>query len=296
MLVQIGGPVGSFVDQVQQRQVPVEVVGTCDYSGPPGDPAQLDQYVRTEILRAIRDVIGAKMASAQLTFRHLGTGDIAFVVPEIVAASRLEQNGFRVGNLSMWFGIDGHVPQPPAPQPQQPQLPRGAPPPNLGTGQVVMSNLGEHLKERAKTEVIWYAMGCGILLVVLLGLGGLGLYIWSAASDTSTPSSVAAGKWDGKTPFTCSGGDVITIKDVKANVTGTAVTATGGCALTLVNVDLTAETGIESRGSASVTMQGGSINGTTFAVHATAASVVDLKGTKVTGKKEAVAAAKINGP
>jgi hypothetical protein len=180
------------------------------------------------------------------------------------------------------------------PPPQQPH--RNVPPPNLGTGQVVMTNLGEHLKERAKTEVIWYAAGCGVVLVVLLGLAGLGLYIWHSASDSSSPASEAAEKWDGKSPFTCSGGDVVTIKDVKAKLTGTAITANGACALTLVNVDISADTVVEAGGAAKVTIQGGSINGTAFAVHAGAGSTVDLKGTKVTGKTQAVAGAKITGP
>src|SRR5262245_19728775 len=67
MPVQIAGPIGPFLDQVQQRQVPVTVVALCDYrSNVPGDPMQVDQRVQMQMLQAIRDVIGRKMQSREL--------------------------------------------------------------------------------------------------------------------------------------------------------------------------------------------------------------------------------------
>src|SRR4051794_6629332 len=113
MAVQISGPIGPFLDNVQQRQVPVEVVATCDYTpnGPVSDQAALEGYIKEQMLRAIRDVIRPKMESGQLSFRHLGTGDTAAIVPEIIALSGLPQNGLAISNLSMGFGIDGRSPQ-----------------------------------------------------------------------------------------------------------------------------------------------------------------------------------------
>lgn len=39
------------------------------------------------------------MQDREMTFRHLGTGDVAAVVLEIIAGSGLQQNGIGVGNL-----------------------------------------------------------------------------------------------------------------------------------------------------------------------------------------------------
>src|SRR5262249_4494538 len=103
-----------FLDKVQQRQVSCVVIATCEYTsnGPPGDPNQLNNHVQGALLQAIRDVTARKMASGELSFRHLGTGDMAAVIPEIIAVSGLQQHGINVGNLVMSFGIDGHDPQP----------------------------------------------------------------------------------------------------------------------------------------------------------------------------------------
>jgi hypothetical protein len=316
MTLQIAGPIGPFLDNVQQRQVPVVVMATCEYlsGGPPADPAR-DHHVQQQLLAAIRDVVARQMGSGALSFRHLGTGDVAAVVPEILAASGLERSGIRVGNLSMAFGIDGRAPHPgppPGARPhaqQAPQMPEIEARIHIGglkikansKGGIDTAGLQNQLVDKAKSQIIWWAIGAGILVVVLLGILGLGLYIWRSAVSTGSPSgsaaAAAAASWDGKTPFRCGANDKVAIANVKARVSGEpAITASGNCVLTLTNVDVTAPTAIEAAGNAVVTVQGGSLDGSAFAVHAAGGSKVTLTGTKVTGKAQAVGGAKITGP
>ncbi len=78
--------------------------------------------------------------------------------------------------------------------------------------------------------------------------------------------------------------------------TGEAIQAAGNCHLELVNVQITAPTGIAALGGASVTMKGGSIDSTVTAVSAIGAAQVQLQGTKVKGELAALGGAKITGP
>lgn len=311
MALQIGGPIGSFPDRVQQRDVPVDVYGTVEYmaAGPPNP--QMEPHIQMQLMNAIKNVVGQKMMTGQLTFRHLGTGDFVRVLPEIIAASGLEQQGIRIGNLTLQFGIDGHRPQPPQQQQQQSheiveaRIHVGGLNINASSdGGVDTQGLQNQLKDKAKSQVIWWGIGCGILFVVALGVAGLGLYIWHSAkvamdstSSTSTSSrSAKAATWDGKSAFTCGGSDAVILTGVKANLSSTAITTMGSCALTLVDCDITAPTAIDAGGSSSVTVTGGTLNGSAFAVKAGGSANVTLAGTKVTGKTRSLGSAKITGP
>ena len=95
MTVQVAGPIGPFLDSVQQRQVECEVVATCEVS-PPG-PAS-EQRAQVELLRVIRELTASKMASGTLQFKDLSEGADR-LVPEVIAASGLAQQGIRVDNL-----------------------------------------------------------------------------------------------------------------------------------------------------------------------------------------------------
>jgi hypothetical protein len=302
MTVQIAGPIGPFLDSVQARQVDVMVMATCDVapSGPVGDPAQLDQHVRMQLLRAIREVIGRKMETRTLTFRHLGTGDVAAVVPEIIAVSGLQQNGINIGNLAMAFGIDGHAPQPPNAGPAAPKNDMAAGTFDMGDGHQLRVKINgktpESFLEDKASSMIWgWIIGAVIVGIMVLTAIGFGIYIYVAAKSPSAGAaakSAAAAGWDGKSTFECSGGDVVAI----AGVTATAgVKASGSCQLTLTGVNITAPVGIEASAGAKVTMTGGSITASTNSVVASAAAHVDLVGTKVTGKAKTSGAAKVTG-
>ena len=302
MTVQIAGPIGPFLDNVQQRQVPVMVMATCEAapSGPVSDRAQFDEHVQTQLLRAIRDVIGRKMERQEMTFRHLGTGDVATAVPEIIAASGLQQNGIGIGNLSMAFGIDGHAPQPPAPQ-QQPQHNMAAGTFDMGGGhQLEVQINGKtpegYLKDKASSMIWGWIIGAVIIGIMVLTGIGFGIYIYVAAKDTSSPAgaakTAAAAKWDGKTTFECGGNDIVALNGVTATA---GVKAAGNCQLTMTGVNITAPVAIEAGANAKVIMTGGSITASTSSVVASGSARVDLVGTKVSGKSKTSAAAKVTG-
>jgi len=302
MTVQIAGPIGPFLDSVQARQVDVMVMATCDVapSGPVGDRAQLDQHVQMQLLRAIREVIGRKMETRTLTFRHLGTGDVAAVVPEIIAVSGLQQNGINIGNLAMAFGIDGHAPQPPAPGPAAPRNDMAAGTFDMGDGHQLRVKINgktpeNFLKDKASSMIWGWIIGAVIIGIMVLTGVGFGIYIYVVAKQPSagaSAKSAAAAGWDGKSTFECSGGDIVAISGVTATA---GVKASGSCQLTLTGVNITAPVGIEASAGAKVTMTGGSITASTNSVVASAAAHVDLVGTKVTGKAKTSGAAKVTG-
>jgi hypothetical protein len=292
------------------RDVPVTVVGTCDYttSGPVQDPAGLDNHVRQRLMQAISQVVGQQMYAGQLQFRNLGEGNLGPALGEIINASQLSQWGVQIVNLSLAFGIDGRQPQQPRAQPQQqqPQLNVKAKI-NVGGFKINASTdkgldtagLMNQAKDKAKSNLIWYGVGCGILLVVVLGVLGLGLYIWRSAATASVGGAggaAAAGKWDGKSTFTCGGNDNVTLSGVTANLTTTAISANMNCHLALSNVKITAPTGIDASGNAVVTVTGGSITSTTLAAHADINAQITFTGTTVSGKTQAEMNGKITGP
>jgi hypothetical protein len=315
MPIPIGGRF-DLRDNVQNREVPITVIGTVDYRANQPPSPQLDQHVQMALQQAIKNVITQKMMSGQLTFRNLGEGTWASAMGEIIAASGLQANGIQIGNLELHFGIDGHPPQtgrPQQPQQQQQQQPQ-QPQYNVGAHIHVAGlninastdkgldthGLQNQLANKAKSEITWWAIGCGVLALVGIFVVGLGIYIWRTAatsmSATTTSRSATAAKWDGKSPFTCGGNDSVTLTGVKASLSSTAITANGNCTLTLSNVDITAPTAIEANGNANVTVTGGSLNGSTYAVKANGLAKVNMTGTTVTGKTLASGAAKITGP
>lgn len=313
MPVLFGGPIGRFPDHVQQRDVDVKVLGSFEYQANQPVDEQMERWLRAQLMNAVKNVITAKMQSGQLTFRHLGTGQIGMVMPEIMQSLGVEQHGFRVGNIEMRFVIDGHEPpqqQPPGQQQLQQQQPQHVVEANIRVAGLNINASSDHgvdtqglqnqLKDKAKSQVIWWGIGCGILFVVGLGVLGLGFYIWrnvkagmESSTSASSPRAAAAAKWDGTSTFNCGGTDAVTLTGVKASA---GIEAGGNCQLTLVNCDITAPTGIDAIGNAQVTITGGSINGSTAAVKTSGNAQVTMVGTKVAGKKAATGNSKITGP
>lgn len=307
MTLQIGGPIGPFRDNVQQRQVAVVVVGTCEYrtNGPVADPAQLEQHVRTQLLGAMNNVIGRKMESGELTFRHLGTGDVAAVVPEIIAASGLQQAGVSIGNLAMSFGIDGHAPQPvpggQAMSAAQPQHNLAAGTFDMGGGQQLRVKINgkspeNFLKDKASSMIWGWIIGAIIIGLLVIGFVGVGIYVYVVAKSSTASTGVSktgvVAKWNGKSTFECSGNDVVVLSGVTATA---GVKADANCQLTMTGVNITAPIAIEAGGNAKVIMTGGSVTASTNAVVASANAKVDLVGTKVTGKAKMSGLAKVTG-
>ena len=307
MTVQIAGPVGPFIDRVQQRDVDVQVMATCELAtnGPVGDPTQMQNHVQQQLLRAMREVIARKMDSRELTFQHLGTGNVAMVVPEIIAVSGLAQNGIQVNQLRMSFGIDGHPPQPlPGGQAMvqaQPQNDIAKGTFDLGGGAQLKVKINgmspENFAKNEASKMIWgWIIGAIIIVVMILVAGGFGIYVYMQAKNSGNSVNdakvAAAGAWDGKSTFECSGNDVVALNNVKATA---GVNAGGNCQLTMTGVSITAPVGIEAAGNAKVKMVGGSITASTNSVVAGAAAHVDLVGTTVSGKAKTSGAAKVTG-
>ncbi|MBS2018601.1 MAG: hypothetical protein JST00_37390 [Deltaproteobacteria bacterium] len=157
-----------------------------------------------------------------------------------------------------------------------------------------------YLKNKASGMIMGWIIGAVILGLVVLTFAGIGIYVYVVAKDSASGTgggvkTASAAAWDGKSTFECKANDAVTLTGVKANVSGTAIKASGNCQLTLTGVDITAGVGIEASANAKVQMTGGSITATTNSVVASAAAKVDLVGTKVSGKAKQSGAAKITG-
>ncbi len=197
----------------------------------------------------------------------------------------------------------GFGPPPPGAQPRPPpqhNLSQGKF--DLGDGHQLQVKINgktpeNYLKDKASNMIWGWIIGAAIIGLVVLTFVGVGIYVYFQAKDTSNPvaakKAAEAAAWDGKTPFSCGGNDVVAL----AGITATAgVKAGGNCQLTLTSVNITAPVAIEAGANAKVVMTGGSINASTNSVVASAASKVDLVGTKVVaGKVKTSGGAKVTG-
>lgn len=330
---QLNGPI-TLQDPTTGQQVRANVSGTFTFQVQ-GDPNQYVQHLQSALLGAAGRVLSQKLSQNQVALPTIAQS-MPYFLQEIVAASGAQQMGAQVGQLQ----LNVQVEQPQAVAPYQGQLP---PDPhtqmqnrmaqiaqerldprnyeyeaqvNIGGFKLKASTdkgfdsagLTNQVKEKAKTEIIWWGIGCVVVLLVVIGLAVLGWYVWAKfkegtkKGDWESGSAAPAGeaeekKWDGKSTFSCGAGDVVKIKGVKADIkSGTAVNAGANCQLELEDVDITAPVGIQVGANAVVTVKGGSVNGKDAAAKALGNGKIIFKGTKVTGKKEQLGGAKIEGP
>jgi len=203
MQAEFSGEIGPFLDTVQQRQVSVVVLAHCKFArmNAAGSDAELGQQVQQQMLRAIHEAIAPKMEAGQLAFKDLGMGNVAALMPEIVARSGLAQMGIAVGNLSMHFGIDGRAPQPfaapapaPAPAPQQVNMRVGGFNVHASSdGGIDTAGLKNQMVDKVKSTLLWWAFGIGITLFILVALGGYGYYVWKhPPAPAPMPAAAAA--------------------------------------------------------------------------------------------------------
>lgn len=200
---QFTGEIGPFLDTVQQRQVSVVVAGGCKYAvmNAPGNQAQIEQQVQAQMLRAIHETIAPKMASEQISFRHLIEGNTGPLIPEIFVRSGLSQAGIAVDKLAMNFGIDGRPPKP-IQGPVAPAVQQGPQQVNVrvggfnvhasSDGGIDTAGLKNQLMDKAKSAVLWWLFGIAAVLVVLLAVGGYGYYVWKhPPPNTMAPPAAA---------------------------------------------------------------------------------------------------------
>jgi hypothetical protein len=157
--------------------------------------------------------------------------------------------------------------------------------------------------ESKLTDTSWLPYIAPATLFVVAGV--LGTMMFSGALATprigssmhrSSMHEPAVAHWDGKAPFTCGSHDDVTLSGIDATLEGTAVSATGHCNLTLVDITLVAATGIDASDHATVTVRGGSITSSVAAVAASEHARVSLTATKVSGPLKKTRAAIITGP
>lgn len=320
--IQIGGQLGAFPDATGQP-VQLSAFGTVSFEYG-GDPNAVQQQLNNALMMAARDVIGGKLASNQVALPTLAQS-LPYFVQEIVAQSGAQNLGVQITQLQLQVNVPQAAP-PPQPM-AMPPTPMQATANALGQaaankldprnyeyeakvnvggfkikastdGGLDTDGLKKQAVDKAKSTVIWWAAGClivGLVVLGLVGLGGYMYYTWNSSSTTSTGPGKAA-KWDGKTPFTCAGADNVKLEGVTANIaSGTAITASGACKLELVNCNITAPVGIDASGSASVEVKGGSVTSTQFAAKGAANAKINFSGTKVSGKTQPSANAKITG-
>jgi len=323
---QLGGNIGPFRDPTSGQSVSGTAQGSFTFAGA-GDPNAMLPQAQAALLAAITQVIGQKLASSQVAIPTIA-GSLPYFLNEIVAAAAAQAPGVQISGLQLTVNVQNPYaagapgmggPMPPDPmtamqnafaQRAQEKLdPRNYEVEakiNVGgfkikastDGGIDTDGLKNQVKDKVKTEIIWYGIGCVIVGIVIVGLIGLAWYIFREASGGNAPSGPGkAATWDGKSKFSCSGNDNVKLEGVTATIaSGEAISAMGSCKLELVNVNITAPDGISVMGSAQVTMKGGSVTAKNTAAKAVGANAkITFEGTKVSGKKEAVGG-KIVGP
>ncbi|MFO0659062.1 MAG: hypothetical protein U0165_04430 [Polyangiaceae bacterium] len=162
--------------------------------------------------------------------------------------------------------------------------------------------LEKGVKKKVKGAIENVVITAIFAVVFIAIVAGVGIFIWwkvrsdsSAAASPPDAASATEVKWDGKTTYTCTGGNNL-IKGAKAKLTaGSAIKAMGNCKLTLQSVEISAPTAIEALGNAEVVVTGGYIEGTTHSVSAMGNVKVNITGATVKGKKNVMAPAVVTG-
>lgn len=325
---QLGGPIGPFRDPATGQMVNGTVYGNFTFVTQGADPASVQQEVQARLMHGIKDVLGQKLAQNQIAIPTI-SHSLPALLPEIIASSGVAQLGVTIQNVQLQANVENPSavqayggPMPPTPMESmqnafaQEAKDRLDPSNyevrakfNVGglnikastDGGLDTDGIANQLKDKAKSQVIWWGIGCVVLLLLAVGALILVWYIYSTM-QASAPGTKPTGKaetvaWDGTSTLKCMGNKNLRVEGVTANLSsGTAVSALGNCHLELVNVNITAPTGIEAIGTSVVTMKGGSITASKLAAKVMSGSEVRFEGTKVEGKTQALGTGKITGP
>lgn len=327
-----GGNIGPFQDPGTGQTVQGSANGTFVIQA----VAQVDvnaaiAHVASALLPAMTQVIAQKLAANQVALPTVQQS-LPYFLQEIGQAAGLDRMGLQLVQLNANVAIQSPAPvvapytgpMPPTPMqsaanalgqaaadrldPRNYEVKATV---NVGGFKIKGSSksgldtegLQDQVVDKAKSTVVWWGIGCFIVLVVVGGLAALGGYIWWSASKSMSGSSAAAGgeaqaaTWDGKSAFSCGGVDHKKLKGVTANIaSGSAITAGANCELELEDVNITAPVCIEALANAKVTVKGGTFNCSQNSAKALGNAQVTFQGSKVTGKPSAAGAAKVTGP
>ena len=134
----------------------------------------------------------------------------------------------------------------------------------------------------------------GAIGVLILGV--IGAWVYSTSHQPRLAPTLHT-SWDGTRPYLCSGHDDVVFGGFVADLPNqTAISASEHCRLKLDGVKLTAATALEANGDALIVVNGGSIEGTTAAVHVSGNAHVIFKGTSVKGQTATDGNGQITGP
>ncbi len=325
---QIGGNVGPFMERSTGQQTGGYVSGNFTFEAQ-SDVSNMMPMIQQGLVNGVTRVLQQKLDANQVALATLAQS-LPHFIPEIIAMSGAAAYGAQITNLQLQLQLGaGGVPAAPQPPQQMPPTPMQSlqnslaqkaqdrlDPSNYDVraqvnvggfkikastdGGLDTAGLMNQAKDKAKSTVIWWGIGCLIIGIVVLGLLGLAWYVYSGVKSGSTPSAAKTATttaWDGKTPLTCSMNQHLKIDGVTASIaSGAAVTASGNCTLEISGSNITAPTGIDASGNANVTVTGGSITSSDLAVTASGNAHVTFSGTKVSGKTKKAGLAKITGP
>jgi hypothetical protein len=322
---QLSGSIGPFRDPNSGQSLSGTAQGGFTVAGA-GDPNAMLPRAQGALLAAITQIIAQKLASNQLAIPTIA-GSVPYFVNEIIAAASAQAPDLQISGLQLTVdvqnpyavgpGMGGAMPPDPmsamqnafAQRAQEKLDPRNyeyQAKINVGGFKIKASTDGgldtdglkNQVKDKVKTEIIWYGIGCVVVGLVIVLLIGIAWYAFRSVSGASAPTGAGtAAVWDGKSRFSCGGNDNVKLEGVTAAIaSGEAISASGNCKLELVDVNITAPVGIQALSNAKVTVRGGSITAKTAAAKALGNAQITFSGTQVTGKKEALGAAKITGP
>jgi hypothetical protein len=154
-------------------------------------------------------------------------------------------------------------------------------------------------KDKAVSTVVWWAIGCVVMLLLVCFVGGLFVYIGGAGlssyMQTAGAAQRTASAWDGLSTLECTGANTMELEGITATLSDVGVRASGACNLTLRNCNLTAPTAVEVSGGAHVTIIGGTVTGSVAAIQAGGGSTVDVQGATITGPVARSGGAHVNG-
>lgn len=146
--------------------------------------------------------------------------------------------------------------------------------PGLGSDDDDSPRSAAPIQRSAATGCSWVIWAIVMVVVVIVAGGGA---VYGVISKNSSFASKLV--WDGKSPFTCSGNDDYSVKEVHAELaSGTAITASGNCHFTCTDCTIKAPTAIEAGGNATVTIVNGTITGTETLADASANAHVNISG------------------
>jgi hypothetical protein len=168
-------------------------------------------------------------------------------------------------------------------------------------------DVADIIRDEAERQVRWKLSSClsgcvlqvvvSVILLVVVGLvvlqavfgydvAGVVRRIVDPGVEVTVVEEPGGGSvWSGDAPLVCGGNSAMEVRGAQASLPGqVAIVAEQNCSLTLIDVEVTAETAVLARGNARVVIKGDStLQGDRFAVEALGNSEVVARGVTLLG-------------